>query len=243
MTAIWGPMGWMTLHSMASLYSNTPTPSERQLMMTWLDMFRDTITCPSCRDHFTEMLQAYRAYFPNMLSSRSEFLLFTFRAHNAVNRRLSKPIYGTVADCFRILRKNMEVTPSSVYRNAYLSHIRKYWRSARDAAGFSALKKINEMSKIEFEYCTPRNNNFEEDIPEDTVEKLGRSASYCSSQKYAHFAWKWWNGYDCERIAFPSINSTVVGLQKGFHGMEMKGSHSHLNCFIHMCRMSSLFSS
>jgi hypothetical protein len=162
-------MGWMTLHSMASLYSNTPTPSERQLMMTWLDMFRDTITCPSCREHFAEMMEAYRAYFPNMLSSRSDFLLFTFRAHNAVNRRLSKPIYTTVADCFRILRRNMEVTPSSVYRGAYITHIRKYWRTMRDVSGMSAMKKINEMSKIEFEYSTPRNNNFEEDIREDTV--------------------------------------------------------------------------
>jgi hypothetical protein len=39
----------------------------------------------------------------------------------------------------------------------------------RDVSGISAMKKINEMSKIEIEYCTPRNNNFEEDIPEDTV--------------------------------------------------------------------------
>lgn len=162
-------MGWMTLHSMASLYSNTPTPSERQLMSTWLDMFRDTITCPSCREHFTELLAAYKPQFPTLFNSRSDFLLFTFRAHNAVNRRLSKPIYATVAECFRILRKSMAVTPASVYRNAYLSHIRRYWRSSRDASGISALKKINEMSKIEFDYCTSRNNNFEEDIPEDTV--------------------------------------------------------------------------
>ena len=99
MTAVWGPLGWMTLHSVATCYPETPTQTERELMYSWLDMFRDTITCPHCREHFSAMLQTYRATFPGMLNSRQDFALFTFRAHNAVNRRLRKPIQATLEDC------------------------------------------------------------------------------------------------------------------------------------------------
>jgi hypothetical protein len=169
MTSIWGPMGWMTLHSMASLYSDNPSPSEKQLMTTWLDMFRDTITCPHCKEHFGDMLSAYKARFPLLLSSRKELLLFTFRAHNAVNRRLSKPLYHTLADCTRILNTNFAVTPAATFRSAYIVHIRRYWRTMRDASGIAMLKKIIEMAKIEQEYASPRGlGNFTE-LGEETV--------------------------------------------------------------------------
>jgi hypothetical protein len=39
----------------------------------------------------------------------------------------------------------------------------------QDASGFSALKKIQEMMKIESEYVQKRENNFEQEISEDTV--------------------------------------------------------------------------
>jgi FAD-linked sulfhydryl oxidase len=169
MTSIWGPLGWMTIHSMASLYPDTPTQSERQLMVSWLDMFAATITCPSCREHFTELLGSYRQKYPNMLDSRSTFLLFSFRAHNSVNARISKPIYSTVEQCFELLRTNTRTRSATDYRNSYINHIRRFWRTMQDMSGISAMKKIHEMAKIEMSYASPRTNNFEVIIPEDTV--------------------------------------------------------------------------
>lgn len=138
-------------------------------MIKWLDIFRDTITCPSCQGHFTELLQNYRAQFPNMLYTRSDFMLFTFRAHNAVNRRLNKPIYQTVQACFDVLRKNVQFNKSNTFRITYINHITRHWRTFQDAAGMSAMKKIHEMKKIENNYMAPRSNEFEVMIPEDTV--------------------------------------------------------------------------
>jgi hypothetical protein len=160
MTAIWGPLGWMTLHSTAFAYSDTPTSSERELMYSWLNMFRDTITCPSCREHFTQMLGNYRNQFPNMLSNRQEFILFTFRAHNSVNKRLSKPVQTTVEQCLDTLRNNVKQTTAKGYRNAYFTHISKHWSLFRDVTGLVALKKINELRKIDTDYVTPRDKNF-----------------------------------------------------------------------------------
>jgi len=159
----------MTLHSVASLYPNTPTEAERLLMVKWLDLFRDTITCPSCQGHFAELLASYRAQFPNMLYSRRDFLLFTFRAHNSVNKRIGKPVYGTVQECFDLLRKNVQFNKAQGFRITYTNHITRHWRTFQDASGMSAMKKINEIKKIEMQYMAPRSNEFEEIISEDNL--------------------------------------------------------------------------
>lgn len=169
MTSVWGPLGWMTLHSVASLYPDKPTEAERQLMTTWLDLFRDTITCPTCMAHFSEMLSNYRAQFPNMLYSRRDFLLFTFRAHNAVNKRIGKPIYPTVQACFEALRNNVKFNKSVTFRISYVNRMTLHWRVFQDASGMAAMKRIHQIKKIELQYMTPRSNEFEIDIPEDNV--------------------------------------------------------------------------
>jgi hypothetical protein len=169
MTSIWGPLGWMTLHSAASLYPDTPTEAEMLLMTKWLDNFKNTITCPSCQGHFAEMLTNYRAQFPNMMYSRQNFMLFTLRAHNAVNRRINKPVYPTVQTCFDLLRKNVQYNKSNTFRITYINHIMRYWRTYQDATGIAALKRVQEMQRIEIEYMAPRSNEFEIMIPEDTV--------------------------------------------------------------------------
>jgi hypothetical protein len=169
MTSIWGPLGWMTLHSIATCYPEKPSQSEKDLMYSWLDMFRDTITCPHCREHFGNMLQTYRSKFPNMLGSRQEFAMFTFRAHNAVNRRLRKPLQSTLGECMTTLQNNVKSRSAVNYRVSYLDHIQKYWRSWQDVTGIVALKKINEMRKIEATYVQPRDSNFNVTLVADVV--------------------------------------------------------------------------
>ena len=175
MTSIWGPLGWMTLHSVASCYPNTPLQSEKALMQTWLDMFQSTITCPSCREHFGIALGSYRRQYPQMISSREDFLVATFRLHNAVNRRLNKPIHQTVTACFEQLRNNVKTRSARDYRTAYINHIQRFWKTMQDVSGITALKKINEMRKIEYEYLQKHENNFEIDIPENTVVLFSHS--------------------------------------------------------------------
>jgi hypothetical protein len=138
-------------------------------MYTWLDMFRDTITCPSCKGHFTTMLANYRAQFPNMLQNRHEFVMFTFRAHNAVNKRLNKPVYSSVEECMATLRNNVKTRTAKDYRISYINHITRYWRTMQDISGIVALKKIKEMKRIEDEYVGIRDTNFTIDIRPDVV--------------------------------------------------------------------------
>lgn len=150
-------------------YPETPTHTERELIRSWLDMFRDTITCPSCREHFSAMLAAYRVSYPTMLNSRQDFAVFTFRAHNAVNRRLRKPIYATMDDCMATLKNNIKSRTARDYRISYINHATRHWRVFQDVTGIAALKKLNEMKKIETDYLTPRDPNFEVALRPDVV--------------------------------------------------------------------------
>ena len=138
-------------------------------MTSWLDMFRDTITCVHCKSHFTTMLQNYRMRFPNMLSSRQYFAMFAFRAHNAVNARLSKPVYASLDECMTQLKNNIKTRTPAEYRNAYLNHIRKYWATIQDISGIVSVKKVLEMKKIEGDYFASRDNNFEVVLKPDAV--------------------------------------------------------------------------
>ena len=159
MTTVWGPLGWMTLHSVSTSYPEKPTSAEKQLMMSWLELFRDTITCVHCREHFTTGLANYRRRFPSMLDSRQDFAMFAFRIHNAVNARLNKPVYGSLDECMALL-KNITRTAQE-YRNSYLTHIQRYWSTLQDVSGIVALKKVIEMRKIENEYVSRRDTKFQ----------------------------------------------------------------------------------
>jgi hypothetical protein len=168
----------MTLHSVAAAYPESPTSSERDLMFTFLDMFRDTITCPHCKEHFTGVLENYRRQFPGMLQSRHEFMMFTFRAHNAVNRRLNKPLQLTVEDCLKTLQNNVKTRSARDYRTAYYTHIARHWSVMRDVNGIVASKKIRELRKIDVDYVNSRDTNFQIQLrsdvtvlPRDTLEK------------------------------------------------------------------------
>jgi hypothetical protein len=169
MTSIWGPLGWLTLHSTACAYSENPTTAEKELMSSWLELFRDSITCPSCKQHFATVLNNYRIHFPGMLNSRQDFAIFTFRAHNAVNKRIHKPVYNSVEECLATLRNIVKTRHARDYRNTYIAHITRHWKVIQDINGIVVLKKIQEMKRIEAEYVSPRDTNFEVQLRPDVV--------------------------------------------------------------------------
>lgn len=132
-------------------------------------MFRDTITCPHCKEHFGTMLQNYRARFSGMLNSRQEFAMFVFRAHNTVNARLHKPVYSTLQECMNVLHNNIKTRTAADYRISYINHITRYWRTIQDISGIVAMKKVTEMKKIEIEYFSRIDTKFAVQLKDDTV--------------------------------------------------------------------------
>ena len=149
-TKFWGPLGWMTLHSISSIYPENPTREEKALLEKFVEMFRDTITCVHCKGHFAGMLNRYKRTNPEWSASRYDFFMFVCRAHNSVNRRLDKPIFPTLQSCIDRLSETAKVTSGVVYRNAYINYLITNWQREMSSEGYinadtaKRMKKVNE---------------------------------------------------------------------------------------------------
>jgi len=160
MTSIWGPLGWMTLHSVSINYPDTPTEIEKQICSRFIDMFGESITCHICKSHFLRMLQTYRSLHPEYLNSKQNFFLFTVRAHNTVNKRLDKPTVKTIAEALSTLQQATVVTSPAEYRQKYINYLKRIWASDFSATGLFALQKVRELEKINNEYWSKRETSY-----------------------------------------------------------------------------------
>lgn len=163
-TKIWGPLGWMTLHSISAIYPETPTQADKLIIEEFMSCFRETISCPYCKSHFTNMFNRYKSTNPEWNSSRSNLFLFICRAHNTVNRRLDKPIYKTIDQCIETLKNATKSTSPTQFRKAYLDYLTKNWTRQTDAEGFMMMGFVRKMIKINEEYFNIR------DIGYDTLQ-------------------------------------------------------------------------
>lgn len=154
MTKLWGPMGWVTLHSVAALYPDKPSTQEIQLIRTWIDCFANSIVCPSCQNHFKKMYETYLASRPQMFTSRTELTLFVLRAHNTVNRRLNKKVY-TLPESWSIL-KGWSPSYCTWQRRRYLEHIQRQWASQVSMQGIVAMGYVKQLNQAEVGYWTGR---------------------------------------------------------------------------------------
>jgi hypothetical protein len=150
----------MTLHSISSIYPETPTQEERLLLEKFVEMFRETITCVHCKSHFSGMLNKYKQSHPEWSSSRYDFFLFVCRAHNTVNRRLDKPIFPTLQSCIERLQENTKVTSAATYRNAYIHYLITNWQREMSSDGFINADIAKRMKRVNEEYFSVRDTNF-----------------------------------------------------------------------------------
>ena len=178
MTAVWGPMGWMTLHSISLLYPNEPSFNDKQILQSFLEDFANSITCPHCERHFKIMFENYRKVHPEWSSSKFQLFLFVSRAHNTVNKRLEKPLKKTVQECLDAIVQGTLYTSAVDFRRKYINYV-----AARMAAEMSgdtmvkvgqaqAMRRTNESywnSKIQGEL------NF--DMDADVLEFISDEAT------------------------------------------------------------------
>ena len=152
MTSLWGPLGWMTLHSISYLYPENPTYADIEILTRYMNSFRDTITCIHCHNHFKALYATYTRRHPDWANSRFNLFLFISRAHNAVNQRLNKPIQSSVQSCIEAFRANTVVTSAQTYRAEYLKYLMRTW--GRELVGDSMIRltQVRELIKITNEY-------------------------------------------------------------------------------------------
>lgn len=169
-TKIWGPLGWMTLHSISAIYPETPTQADRLIIEEFISCFRETIACPYCKNHFTAMLNKYKQTHPEWSSNRQSLFMFVCRAHNTVNRRLDKPVHKTVSECIETLKNATSTKTPAEFRKAYLDYLVSNWSRQSDSTGFMMMGFVRKMIKINNEYFNLRDIAYSNiTIQEDNV--------------------------------------------------------------------------
>lgn len=158
-TKIWGPLGWMTLHSISLIYPETPSYEDMQILKKFMELFASTISCPDCAGHFRRLFNLYKDRNPSWFASRREFFLFVARAHNTVNARLDKPRIATVAECIETIKRNTVVTSAKTYINSYISYLIRNWSREQSGEGFILATSAREMMKINTEYWQLRHHD------------------------------------------------------------------------------------
>ena len=152
MTTLWGPLGWMTLHSISLLYPEVPSSTDKQILKRFMVLFQDTISCPSCHKHFKVIFENYVRKYPDWADSRFNFFLFIVRAHNTVNKRLNKPRPDSVQACLDMFANTTKVTPAAVYRQKYMEYLVRNWGRELSGEGMMRIAEVRELRKIMNEY-------------------------------------------------------------------------------------------
>lgn len=156
MTKLWGPLGWMTLHSISLNYPENPSPADKGLVKQFIDEYAQCITCPSCKNHFTGLFQTYIQRYRNWADSKFDLFLFVVRAHNSVNKRLDKPILQSVADCLETIRSNTRDTSLREFRRKYITYLFQNWSAFKTGEGFIMVGAAKNLQRINNEYWNLR---------------------------------------------------------------------------------------
>jgi hypothetical protein len=156
MTKAWGPLGWFTLHTIAALYPDSPSPYELELFSRFLISFTQTILCPSCMQHFTDMVAVYTQRNPGWKNSRRTVCEFVFRAHNTVNNRNRSRVYTFEESLAELQRIIPDADAARVRRQQYLVYVRSDWMKNMTLTGISSAPKLKELNTIEEEYWAKR---------------------------------------------------------------------------------------
>jgi hypothetical protein len=161
MTQVWGPLGWMTLHSISTIYPDNPTQDDKAILKRFMKTFEETISCPTCKGHFVSISNVYKSRFPSWLDSRNEFFLYICRAHNTVNARLDKPRPQTLADSLETFKNNTVHTSASVFRQKYIQYLTQNWTKEFSGDSMMMVTLVKEMKTINDSYWNNRDDTLD----------------------------------------------------------------------------------
>lgn len=88
----WGSSYWKMLHFSAAGYPINPNASVQNTMKTFIQSIPVLLPCQNCKDHAFEYVKS--SNLDKIVSSRMELFTFFFDFHNAVNKRLNKPLFS-----------------------------------------------------------------------------------------------------------------------------------------------------
>jgi hypothetical protein len=152
MTAVWGPMGWMTLHSISICYPENPNDEDKKHVSEFMNAFAATITCVNCREHFSSLFSLYKTNVPSLFDSKHDLFLAICRMHNNVSKRLDKPILRSVDECIQSIKNASSYTSLVEFRVKYINYLFRDWNvwgrgTSYQSVAFNSASKMKQLNE------------------------------------------------------------------------------------------------
>jgi FAD-linked sulfhydryl oxidase len=91
---IWGPSGWIFIHSIALQYPISPTTFDKKRYIHFFKSLGHILPCCLCQTHYQYYLKTHKKMFDRAFSNRKSLFKWTLQFHNYVNKKLKKPKYN-----------------------------------------------------------------------------------------------------------------------------------------------------
>ena len=111
---IWGPGGWLFLHTITLNYPTNPTFEDKENYKNFFISLKNVIPCKNCAKHYSENLNNFP--IDDSLNSKEDLVKWLIDNHNKVNVKNKKrkysyneviekyeKLYSPKSNCFMIL--------------------------------------------------------------------------------------------------------------------------------------------
>jgi len=89
LTRVWGPAGWMFLHSIAQNYPWRPTDEQMQNYYTFFKLTGNVLPCRYCRESYQEYINSGNTTLTmKNMKNRKTLFLWLYNIHNRINKKL-----------------------------------------------------------------------------------------------------------------------------------------------------------
>lgn len=87
---MWGRAGWTFIHACSFGYPDEPDAATREAAFLFTKSIASLVPCPTCRQHYKDLVKGIKDHNDRIFSSRDNFSRFFVDVHNSVNRRLDR---------------------------------------------------------------------------------------------------------------------------------------------------------
>lgn len=92
---IWGPAGWLFLHSIAFGYPENPTNDDKKAAIDFFNSLQYLLPCKTCSELYKKDLKLFKneQSLKNAVQSQKTLIQWVNLMHNKVNENLNKKQY------------------------------------------------------------------------------------------------------------------------------------------------------
>jgi len=114
-TRVWGPAGWIFLHSIAQNYPWEPTAEKKESYKLFFSLIGDILPCRYCRESYKHfIIEKGTCLNDSVLESRKTLTNWLYKIHNKVNKKLgykNTPTEQKVWDTYESYRSKCTKSP------------------------------------------------------------------------------------------------------------------------------------